>query len=116
MALCRSSRTAVVVVTAIVTTFLHSTRAEVADSAKSAPTLTSKGVLEIARAEALRIGVDLARYSNKSPKFNPKTREWEVVFPQKGPPYIPDANFWVVVNDATGKPCLLFPLSFGKCA
>jgi hypothetical protein len=45
-------------------------------------------------------------YDAEKPEFRPGDHLWLVLYRQNGPPYIPDGNMMVIVNDRTRKACV----------
>jgi hypothetical protein len=72
--------------------------------------LASKDVAEIATEFAKKRVDDLRHYSAEGPKYDPVSRTWTVFYRQTKAPYAPDQDFWVYIDDASGRPCLQYGL------
>ena len=72
--------------------------------------LTSQQAAEIANSFARKNVEDLNRYTADDPKLDPASRIWSIYFRQTKVPFLPDHDFWVRIDDASGKPCLEYGL------
>jgi hypothetical protein len=68
--------------------------------------LTARQAADLAAAAFQKNGVTAMHFRAKEPEFLPKSHVWLVVYIQDTPPYVPDANMMVIVNDRTGRACV----------
>jgi hypothetical protein len=68
--------------------------------------LSIRQVSDLAATAFQKNGVTAMHFRAKEPEFLPKSHVWLVVYIQDTPPYVPDSNMMVIVNDRTGRACV----------
>jgi hypothetical protein len=91
-------------VVGVVGLFIFATCGIVASELKARLSLSA--VAAIAVAQARNEVKDIARFKAEAPKYDAATRTWTVFFRQAEPPFVPDHDFSVKINDSTGTACL----------
>src|ERR1700690_1263278 len=70
------------------------------------PHLSAVQVSLLARDELVRNKVTIDRFEAKAPTYYPDRKKWWVFFIQNKPPFIPDGDILVVIDDVNRKACM----------
>jgi hypothetical protein len=109
----RSSRSRPTYTIALVSLLAATTWA--AEPAANRPRLDPKHVVELAAAAFAKRPDPPDHFTPNAPKFMPAKHAWWVYYIQTSPPFIPDGDVLVVVDDETGGTCSQNATWPGKC-